>query len=1069
MSNWKIEQSNFVVLRTPFLSEDTVDSIHDKSINLEILESIKKSLRELKAICCRKEIIKAIEFASTSLAEKVDLLTDDLSVDNLKLASSFYKYLTRMSTRCTPFGAFSSVMTLPVADRTNINLSSSMRKYIRLDSGCVIEIAKLIETKTINSRNKNLLVRRNSSLYRLSDEFRLVVKTFTDNQYIEFNLDSAKYSEAIDLALSLSQSWIQIDNLVAKLQNIYPDAKNVQLSDFVFQLLQSQLIESNITVVVSSSNSLVELNKRAKYSDICPEITNILDEVLHDFSEANNASAKELDVHLTQAKENIIKLIPDYDLNKWLHLDCFRDAGIQTYGNDKIKPIIKSINKLADLLWQPNHELMTFTRKFEERYEEASVPLLEALDADTGITFGLMRGGRSPLLEGLIPNGEPEIFKIDWNRYDEYLLNSTIEAIINKEKIVTLDIDKVVELIGSRTKPKVKFDHSISVLGTYIDGGDNKPLFQLQYAHGPSALMLLGRFCCGDKLLLEKSREIAKKEQNNNPEAIFAEIIHMPQGNVANISSRPAMREYEIVYGPGDSSLPCDKQINCNDLHLKVLRGRLILFSKKLNKEIRPRLASAHGPQGQNMPVYQFLHALQGVDGMFTGLTINKVLRKMPYVPEIRIGNIIVVPQKWCISKKNIDKLRLCKSIEDKIFNINTVRQSQKIARFISLYERDNFLDFDLDSNFSKISFISELIKRKGTVKLYESRKGLTDKDIQNKGKIYRNEIIIPCFMKTINKEKPLLTTAGKTLSIHEVKELSSLPGEKWKYFKLYTGEASADKLLAEKIAPIANKLVRDEHIKSWFFIRYNDPEFHLRIRFKLNDVYSSDLISSLFYNVLQDTYQQGLIHKIDEVAYRPEIRRYGGIELLPICEKLFYLNSVIVSDFVESTFLQKNKDKLRWQMCIRLVWQITLGTLDSLDVMELFFKDTAMYFDNDMNVSGYNKKKIHQNYRSSMKDVADALSNKFITTNNTYIKNEIYPQYNQCILEFKKLCINNNRKITQILHSLVHMDCNRIFLLNQRVNEWMIYHYLAKYTRTVIARKFNIGKEVLSGFGMKV
>ena len=1067
MNNWKLERSDFVVLRTPYLSEDTVDSIHDNSTNLETRESFKKSLREIKTICSRADVIKAIEFASPSLAEKVDLLTDDLSVDNIKLANSFYKYLTRMSTRCTPFGAFSGVMTLPIADKTDLNLSNRMRKYLRLDSGCVIQIAKLMESQSIDSKNKNLLVRKNSSLYRISDEFRLVVKTFKDNKFNEFKLESAKFSDAIEQALSLSQNWITIYDLIVSLKAIYPEVQTEQLSEFIFNLLQSQLIESNLTVVVTTSNSLLELNNRAKKSDISPKISIILDNILSDLNKANQAADTDIDKYLFQAKENIIHLLPDYDFKKWLHLDSFRDADNQSYGVEKVAPIIESINKLADIFWQPNYELLKFTSNFVEKYEEASVPLLEALDVDTGLTFGPYRGGRSPLLEGFLANeGHHEEPKIEWNLYDEYLLNSIIDAIGKNEKVVKLDIDKVVDLLKNRPKPDVKFDSSISVMGTYIEGENKKPLLQLQNVQGPSSLMLLGRFCCGDQHLLEKSREIAKKEQANNPEAIYAEIVHIPQSNVANISCRPAMREYEIVYGPGDSSLSCDKQINCNDLYLKVIKKRLVLFSKKLNKEIRPRLASAHGPLGQNMPVYQFLHTLQSLDGAFTVLPINKVIRKMPYVPEIRIDNIIISPQKWCISKLNIDKLKSCDSIEDKINCINDIRKTQKIERHISLYDRDNFLDFDLDSDFSKVSFASELTKRNGIVKLYESRKGRTDSDIQSQGNVYRNEVIIPCFMNTKNTVEPLLSIAGKTLTVHEAKEMSSMPGEKWKYYKLYTGEASADKILAERIAPIANKLVKENYIQSWFFIRYKDPGFHLRIRFKLNDKFLSDQVNAIFYGGIKDLYQQGLIHKLDESSYTPEVRRYGGVELLPTCEKLFYLNSVIVSDYVESTFGHIDKDKLRWQMCIRLAWQTTLGSIDSLEVIEKFFKETAAYFDVELNVSDFNKKRIHKKYRDSMKDVAHALSDDFMVTNNAFINNEIYPQYNQAILDFKNHCNNNNRKAIQLLRSIIHMDCNRIFVLKQRVNEWMIYHFLAKYTRTVIARKFSIGKEVLSGFG---
>lgn len=56
------------------------------------------------------------------------------------------------------------------------------------------------------------------------------------------------------------------------------------------------------------------------------------------------------------------------------------------------------------------------------------------------------------------------------------------------------------------------------------------------------------------------------------------------------------------------------------------------------------------------------------------------------------------------------------------------------------------------------------------------------------------------------------------------------IPGSQWVYIKLYTGEKTADDLLIQVIAPVIKKVQKAQHIKKWFFIRYSDPDFHLRI-----------------------------------------------------------------------------------------------------------------------------------------------------------------------------------------------------------------------------------------------
>ena len=62
------------------------------------------------------------------------------------------------------------------------------------------------------------------------------------------------------------------------------------------------------------------------------------------------------------------------------------------------------------------------------------------------------------------------------------------------------------------------------------------------------------------------------------------------------------------------------------------------------------------------------------------------------------------------------------------------------------------------------------------------------------------------------------------------------IPGDQWLYFKIYTGFKTADLLLREVIPRIANQLLAGHIISKWFFIRYSDPELHLRLRFCLQD-----------------------------------------------------------------------------------------------------------------------------------------------------------------------------------------------------------------------------------------
>lgn len=61
------------------------------------------------------------------------------------------------------------------------------------------------------------------------------------------------------------------------------------------------------------------------------------------------------------------------------------------------------------------------------------------------------------------------------------------------------------------------------------------------------------------------------------------------------------------------------------------------------------------------------------------------------------------------------------------------------------------------------------------------------------------------------------------------------IPGSQWLYFKIYTGVKTADEVLAHTIRPFLRELYAERWIDGSFFIRYNDPDFHIRLRLHID------------------------------------------------------------------------------------------------------------------------------------------------------------------------------------------------------------------------------------------
>src|SRR4029078_12745413 len=111
-------------------------------------------------------------------------------------------------------------------------------------------------------------------------------------------------------------------------------------------------------------------------------------------------------------------------------------------------------------------------------------------------------------------------------------------------------------------------------------------------------------------MLSTKEKECLREEEAHDADKIYAEVIHLPEARTGNVLMRPQLRKHEIVY-MGNGSVPFAQQIMLADLLVSVRNNSVVLRSKKFNKEIIPRLSTAHNFGSGSLPVYKFLCDLQ--------------------------------------------------------------------------------------------------------------------------------------------------------------------------------------------------------------------------------------------------------------------------------------------------------------------------------------------------------------------------------------------------------------------------------------------------------------------------
>ena len=287
----------------------------------------------------------------------------------------------------------------------------------------------------------------------------------------------------------------------------------------------------------------------------------------------------------------------------------------------------------------PDDELAEFSSAFAQRYGRREVPLAEALDDQVGVGFGTTEPDRANLLDGLLSNERPTP-AVPFTPRDQALLELVLRATESGSREVNLTPEDIEALEAKSPRPvAASFAAIVSLANT---AGGPRILFSSSW--GPSGMQLLGRFCHSDPELTDLVRRHLLAEAALEPEAVYAEIVHLAAGVGANIIARPLLREWEIEW-LGRSGAPPERRLSTSDLLVSVSDDKVVLRSRRLGRRVVPRLSSAHHWSRHSPPIYRFLCALQFQDQPAALIWDWGHLAAAPFLPRVRWGRLVFRPR----------------------------------------------------------------------------------------------------------------------------------------------------------------------------------------------------------------------------------------------------------------------------------------------------------------------------------------------------------------------------------------------------------------------------------------
>ncbi len=992
----------------------------------------------LKSFLDNPAFAEAVYLASPVLFREAILWKGNKIADPKKLQKiplSLAKYYTRMCSRCTPFGLFAGCGVIEWGEETNIKLSENTQRNTRLDmhyAGALAQrLAEIPEVKM------SLKYYPNSSIYQVGDDIRYIEYKYVEGRRTH-QISAITWSDYIQMVLDLCKSGAKITDLLPHL--IDDEISEVEAKGFIEELIVTQLLVNELEPAITGEEFTKQVQKtlspKGNLAVILDKIEVLLANI--DQNNFNEISAYQEVIETLNAFE-----VP-FEEGKLFQTDLVTQFQKNSLDKTYQGILLEIYNLSKNLAEKPeNQKLKDFKTRFFDRYETKEVPILFALDTETGIGYGDSgKSNNTPIADGLnLPLEENLTLKFQQNPFQQYMFKLWLEAY----KSDAFQVDLQEKDLQKYLKENHTTAPSSSIMFRLT--GDEKLPIYLEGISGSSAANLLGRFSHADENVLEIVKEITAQEQTNNTDVIFAEIVHLPENRIGNILLHPPFRDYEIPY-LAKSSLPIENQIYLEELVVSVdlQQDRILLRSKKLNKEIIPRLSNAHNYSQNSLPLYNFLCDIQNqnIQQNFN-VGWKNIAPNNVFSPRLTYKNAVLELASWSFKKEDFKSIIETKS-ENLIAVFSQFRTKWKLPKIFVLADFDNELLVNSENILSLQTWV-DAIKRREKIELKEFFFEAQNSPLKNsKGQGFTNQFIA----SWINEDDKILSKINASES--QIQHNFSF-GSEWIYFKFYTGAKGGDLILTQAIKPLISELCGEDLIYDWFFIRYADPEKHLRFRVRIRQLSDLGRVAEMIKTAIQPLENEGIIWKIQTDTYQREIERYG-VNVMELTEALFCKDSLAVIAMLDQTWGDE-REPIRWQWCLKLIDGYLTDFGYNLKQKRDLLEKMKISFVQEFKIDKALKIQIDQRFRHNRQTIERVLNNDLTDTHEyAPLFESITFKSNSTVEIIHQIkAIKPENEWNKYLSDTIHMSVNRTISDNQRTHELVMYDFLYRYYQAELAK----------------
>jgi thiopeptide-type bacteriocin biosynthesis protein len=794
------------------------------------------------------------------------------------LRRKLLRYLIRMSTRPTPYGLFAGVALGTWTTATDLALAAEPpRTRTRPDMEWVTDVVRAAES-TVDIRRAATLFAE-SSAFEHSGRVHITQRSGpADGAPPDV---SVRASGTVRFVLALARHPLPYPELVAAVLAGVPGATPEKVHRLCDELWRHGILRTDLHPPLTGGDPSRHVLDRLP---AVPAAAPYADRI-----KAALAQASAFDAAGTQAPTSSD---PPLDGQQTYQVDSARTLAGRGLTNAVAADAARAVDLLLRLHPAPGGppHLRAYRQAFEARYGSGRlVPVLELLDPRFGL--GPPAGYAGAAAGAAARAGRTEIL-------------ATLLATAQRDRSIEVELSgRALDDLQSWTPTPAAVPTSAE-LSAFLAAASREDLDRGRYLlvvgpnlGGSAAGKGLGRFADllgpAARAALERT---ARAEEARDHGGVRAELVYAPhRPRAANVAVRPGVRAYEIPVGV-TPACPPDRVIRPDELAVCLLDGRLRLWWPARDVEVT--VSAGHMLNNTGAPVLcQFLDEV-GKDGVtqLTGFDWGP-FSGAPFLPRVRVGRIVLRPASWQLGPWSAGELGLDRTrpgpsstgepADDFAARLSAWRRRWDVPREVYLAAGDNRLLLDLDHPAHADQLRADLRRRHGHACLDEALPGSGDAWLPGAGGRYLSEVVVPL----VRRPAPGPTRAVERPVFAQAADRRRPPGSDWLFLKLYVPRTRQDGIVSGPVRAFADEVITAGDADLWFFVRYSDPDPHLRVRFQGRP----ERLRMLLPAAAQwagDLVGAGECEGFAVDVYEREIERYGGEAATGAAERLFWADS---------------------------------------------------------------------------------------------------------------------------------------------------------------------------------